>query len=101
MTTNTIPVTEADLREQIRDLARYTGWRCHFTWSSIHSPKGFPDLVLASSSRGRIIFAELKAGRGKLTWEQEQWLQALRDCGQEVHVWRPGDIDQIVEILTP
>ena len=94
-----IVITERDLREQIRDLCKLFGWKMYFTWRSIHSPAGFPDLVLANSEQKKVIFAELKREKGKVTPEQKEWLDALKACGQTVYVWRPGDIEAIAEIL--
>jgi len=94
-----IPVTERDLREWIRDLCKLFGWKMYFSWTSIHSPRGFPDLVLANPEQKRVIFAELKTDKGKLTPYQEEWLNALDACGAEVYVWRPGDIERIADIL--
>jgi len=94
-----IKVTEADLREQVRDLCRLFGWRFLFTWSSIHSPKGMLDLLLINKEQKRVIFAELKSENGKLTPEQQETFDDLQACGQEVWVWRPADIERIAEIL--
>lgn len=94
-----IPVTERDLREQIRDLCKLFGWKMYFSWTSIHSPRGFPDLVLANPEQKRVIFAELKTEKGKVTDYQQEWLDTLAECGAEVYVWRPGDIEEIAEIL--
>jgi len=94
-----IPVTETDLREQIRTLCKLYGWIMYFTWQSIHSPRGFPDLVLANPEQKRVIFAELKTEKGKVTANQEEWLNTLKACGQTVYVWRPADIEAIAEIL--
>lgn len=94
-----IIVTEKDLREQVRDLCGIFGWKLYFTWTSMHSPRGFPDLVLAHPGKKRIIYAELKSEKGKVTPEQQRWLDALRQCGQEVYVWRPADIEEIARLL--
>jgi len=95
-----IIVTERDLREWVRDLCGLFGWKMYFSWTSIHSPRGFPDLVLVNPEQKRVIFAELKTEKGKLTPEQEEWLVALLECGgHEVYVWRPGDIEEIARIL--
>ncbi len=59
--------------------------------------KGFPDLVLTRP--GRLVFVELKAERGRLSLDQERWVNALKDCGQEVYVFRPSMWSQIEKIL--
>jgi hypothetical protein len=51
---------------------------------------GFPDLLLAHHERGT-LFVELKTNKGRLTQQQELWLDTLHTAGQEVHVWRPRD----------
>jgi len=96
---DTIPVTERDLREWVRDLCKLFGWKFLFTWTSIHSPKGMLDLFLINAEQKRVIFAELKTEKGKLTPEQQETFDDLKACGQEVYVWRPGDIEGIAEIL--
>ena len=98
---DTIPVTEKDLREQVRDLCKIFGWKMSFSWTSIHSPRGFLDLVLANPEQKRVIFAELKNEKGRLTPAQGEWLNALKACGQEVHLWRPADIEEIAATLSP
>ncbi len=84
--------------------------------------KGFPDYLGVRPPR--LIFAELKSEKGKTTPEQEAWLEDLRECGKmitftpiekgklpsgeaelslvpslEVYLWRPGQFDEIMEIL--
>lgn len=98
-TINRIPVTERDLREQIRDLCGLFGFKMYFSWTSIHSPRGFPDLVLANPEQKRVVYAELKSEKGQVTEYQQEWLDCLTACGAEVYLWRPGDIEEIVGIL--
>jgi VRR-NUC domain len=57
---------------------------------------GFVDLVLV---RERVVFAELKAAKTRITRAQIQWLDALADAGAEVYVWRPGDWQEIEQVL--
>ena len=93
-------ITERDLTGYVRDLARTFGWLRYHTWSSQHSPAGFPDEVLVRAPR--LIFAELKSETGRLRPEQETWLEALRAVpGLEVYMWRPADMDAIAEVLRP
>lgn len=59
---------------------------------------GFPDLVLV---RERLVFAELKAGRGKLRPEQVEWRDRLLGSGCEWHLWdeeawNTGDVDRVL-----
>ena len=98
-TIHRIAVREKDLREQVRDLCKLFGWKMYFSWTSLHSPRGFPDLVLANPGQKRVIYAELKGEKGELTDHQRDWLETLKECGQEVYLWKPADIMTIVEIL--
>jgi hypothetical protein len=91
-------VSERDLTGYVRDVARAFGWRRYHTWISKHSAAGFPDEVLVRGER--LLFAELKREKGKLSAEQEVWLEDLRRVpGVEVYVWRPGDMDEIAQVL--
>jgi len=96
---DTIPVKESDLREWVRDLCKLFGWKMYFSWTSIHSPRGFPDLVLANPEQERVIYAELKSEKGTVTEYQREWLDTLEACRQEVYLWKPSDIEGIAEIL--
>jgi len=98
-TIHRIVVTERDLREQVRDACRLFGWEFYFSWTSIHSPRGFPDLVLVHPVKRRVIFAELKSENGEVSEHQQRWLDVLAQAGQEVYVWRPADIENIVRLL--
>jgi hypothetical protein len=93
-----VAITERDLTAYVRDVAKAFGWRRYHTWLSKHSPAGFPDEVLLRPPR--LVFAELKSERGKLSAEQEAWLADLRKLpGVEVYQWRPEDMDEIAEVL--
>jgi len=93
-------ITEKQLREQVRDLCKVFGWKFYFTWTSIHSPRGMPDLILCKPPR--LIFAELKTEKGQLSDKQQEWLDLLDECGGNIerYVWRPGDIENIAKILS-
>lgn len=91
-------LTEREWQRQVVDLALLTGWRTYHSWSSMHSPAGLPDLILVRPPR--VIFAELKRERGRLSALQEAWLEDLRECpGVESYVLRPSDWGLVVEIL--
>lgn len=120
-------MTEDQLLAQVLGIAKLYGWRtAHFRPAQTRSGrwvtavqgdgKGYPDLTLAHGPAGRLVFAELKTARGKVTPEQADWLHALelvaeaaldvpgasrpgRPYGSvEVYTWRPADLlDGIVE----
>jgi hypothetical protein len=89
---------EEILQRKVIMLARLLGWRVHHTHNSIHSPSGWPDLAMVRGKR--IVFAELKSQTGRLTLEQQSWLDELRGvpCA-EVFIWRPSDWPQIEQVL--
>lgn len=98
--------TEAQWQETVLETAHLFRWRvAHFRaartkhgWATpvAADGKGWPDLVLV---RDRIIYAELKSARGKLTDEQREWMIALRGAGAEFYVWTPADWGQVQEVL--
>ncbi len=97
---------EAEFQAAVIELAQMLGWKvAHFraarTKDGWRTPvaadgAGWPDLVLV---RDRIIFAECKAERGKLSADQAVWLQRLDAAEAEAYVWRPSDWDEIEAIL--
>ncbi len=101
-------MTEAEFQRQVVQLAKMGGWLVMHTrpainksgkWSTpIQGHRGFPDLCMTHATRGT-IFAELKAEKGRVSEEQKAWIDALKESGEEVHLWRPSQIDEIVERL--
>ena len=80
--------------------ASMLGWSPYHTHDSRRSHPGWPDLVLIEPiKQRRVLFAEIKAEKGKVTAEQDWWLRALRACGEEAYLWRPSDWDAIIECL--
>jgi hypothetical protein len=51
---------------------------------------GWPDLHLTGI--GGVLYRELKAEDGRLTAEQQRYLDALRVAGCDADVWRPADL---------
>jgi hypothetical protein len=92
-----VKLTEQAFQGQVRHLAIVRGWLYYHTHDSRRSDKGFPDTVLIKGSR--LVIAELKVGKRKTTREQETWLEAFRNVGAEVYVWRPDDWPEIVRVL--
>jgi hypothetical protein len=103
--------SEKIFQAQVMQVAARYGWRqAHFRpsmtsngrWlTAMSGDAGYPDLTLAHPTKG-IIFAELKTDRGRVSVEQDLWhkfLHAGAYVGTSVQLWRPRDLDQIVEIL--
>lgn len=106
---------EAEFQALVREEAEIQGWLVHCVYDSRRSPEGWPDLTLvrawvpdhdnsplalAGMFRARMIVAELKTERGKVTGKQRLWLEALKRVGNiEVYVWRPSDWRTVMEEL--
>ena len=89
-------ITEKAWMAQIVQLAKLMGFSVYHPFLSIHSERGFPDLTLV---RERLILVELKTEKGKLTLDQERWIEMLRKANVEIYVWRPSDFDEVVRVL--
>jgi hypothetical protein len=95
--------TGAQFEAAVIELAQVYQWRvAHFRpaktekgWRTPVSAdgKGFPDLLLLRADRQLVV--ELKTGRGKLTPEQVDWIEAFAAAGVETRLWRPEDWPEI------
>lgn len=91
-------ITESELQGFVTTLARLHGWLAYHTHDSRRSEAGFPDLTMVRGNR--IIFAELKSEKGRVTPAQQKWLDAISaSSGAESYVWRPSDLDTIDDVL--
>jgi hypothetical protein len=90
-------MAEEDLLRHVKSCAAAFGWLVYHTRDSRRSDAGFPDLVLLRPPR--VIFAELKTERGRVTHDQALWLAKFEDLRRtrgapgvscEVYVWRPS-----------
>lgn len=88
--------SEAAWQAQVVHLATMFGWLVYHTHDSRRSQPGFPDLVLV---RDRVLYRELKTATGRVSAEQQVWLDRLERAGADAAVWRPGDIDAVVATL--
>lgn len=104
-------LSEDEFRAQVNDVAAIYGWEWMFvkplraaggiwktpTFGTLG--KGWPDTVFIRARDQRILFVEFKRELGKVEPDQVRVLDFLRSGGCEVHVWRPSDLDQILEVL--
>lgn len=96
--------TEAQFREQIRELSKLFGYMFYFTHRSQFSPSGFPDCVLVRfEPEPRLIFIELKTDDkgSQPSIDQWMWLCILQHLPKpvECYMWRPSDWDDLADIL--
>jgi len=89
-------MTEEQFQAMILDLAGKLGWETYHPYLSIFSAKGWPDLAMW---RERLILAEIKTQRGKVSESQQSVIAGLRTAKVEVYVWRPSDYEEIVKVL--
>lgn len=94
---------EAEWQAQVIEAAQRLGWRVYHTLDSRGSTPGFPDLVLCREAQGagrpaRLVFAELKRERGRLSPTQTAWLAVLRQSA-EAYCWFPHDWPEVERIL--
>lgn len=93
-------ILEKDWQRQVRQLAETLGYRRGYhTFDSRRSDTGFPDLVLVSAKRKRIVYLELKREQGRISDSQRDWLAALHAAGGEVYVARPRHLQALATVL--
>lgn len=100
-------ITERDFQKQVEDALDLFGWKwAHFKTSigykgfyqtAMSGHKGWPDIV--ATRAGRLVTAELKSEAGVTDKGQRGWLYALAQAGCEVYVWKPSDIDDLIQVL--
>lgn len=99
---------EKDFARQVEMILDAYGWvwkhdeparRQSGRWATaMKGMKGFPDYIAVREDR--VVLAELKSEKGRLSPEQKTWISAFQETQKvEVYVWRPGDLLQIAEIL--
>lgn len=94
-------VSEKRWQDTVISLARSRGYLTYHTHDSRRCAPGFPDLIMVSPAKGRLVIAELKTVNGATPIEQDMWLKAFAAVSRPpaVYVWRPGDLQEIGEVL--
>jgi len=81
---------ESEFQNSVVDLIIRAG---HGVW--VLDPtrkKGVPDILIITND-GRVLFRELKASVGTVEELQDEVMKRLREQGQDVDTWKPGDMD--------
>jgi hypothetical protein len=90
---------EQDFQEQLIELLVLNGWPRELIYHALRSEgsrAGFPDIVAVKPSARRLLIAELKRDSGKLSADQQRWIDALQEVRYfDAKVWRPRDLDEI------
>jgi hypothetical protein len=94
-------ITEKQFTQQVIQLLKLTGFDfVYHTFNSLHSPRGFPDILAIRTRDKRALVAELKSENGKVTLAQDKWLAAFQLVGIPAYLWKPSDWDEIVGICS-
>jgi hypothetical protein len=93
-----MPPGQAPARPHWRAIHTYPLRTKHGWKTGVSGPgcSGFPDVLAVKD--GRLVAAELKSAKGRLT---QDWLRDLAAAGAEVHVWRSAtdSLQQIAGVL--
>jgi len=108
-------ISETAFAYNVEDALRQLGWQFYHprparvkrhgreTYETPYSGhKGWLDYVALKPPR--VLVFELKDNRKPMTPEQEEWWQLWEECKKsnpniELYLWRPRDMDKILELL--
>ena len=91
-------VVDCDVMDGLKYLGHSAGAR--FAFISVHRARGWskgqPDLIIGKN--GRVVFVELKFGKGKLSPEQADFGLKCKDAGIQYAVIRShNELDDLIE----
>jgi len=92
-------MTERLFQGRVQQALRVAGFESYHTYDSRRSTKGFPDLIALHPGKKRILAIEVKTETGKVTLEQNAWLDMFSLCGVETWLLRPGMFDEFWESI--
>jgi hypothetical protein len=100
-------ISEAQFQRNVIHAARLYGWivdhtppmRNHSGDIYTGGLTGKTDLVLFSMFGRGIIFAELKTETGRVSPAQKRFAEIIQLNGGEYFLWRPSDMESILERL--
>lgn len=94
---STHTLSEKEFMSQVIQLAQLFRWKIYHTHNSRKSVAGFPDLLMLRGAK--MIVAELKVGRNKITSDQADWLTWFRVAGAKSYLWTPDHWSEIESVL--
>lgn len=72
---------ESDIRKQIQDYLRWTGWTVFYHLQGLGSFRGLSDLQALKD--GRSVFIEVKTPRGRQSEHQKRFQEMVEGAGLE------------------
>lgn len=93
-------VSEAQWQDQLTSLALLNGYLVYHTHRSDRSQPGYPDLTLVRASPPDVLWVECKTETGRVSPDQQHWLDTLKAAGHDAYLWRPRHWDDAVTRLT-
>lgn len=101
-------LTEIEFTSMVLKLAKLHGWRTMhqlpgmnrrgaWTTATQGDGVGWPDIVFLRDDK--LIVAELKVGKNKVTPAQDEWLDAFAMAGIDTFTWTPEDWPEIETVL--
>ncbi len=88
---------EKEWQKRVEGVLRQYGWLVFHTLHSKGSTPGYPDICAVKGER--LLYAELKTEKGRLSEAQNEWMDALaRVPCAEVYIWRPSQFDEVLEV---
>jgi Holliday junction resolvase len=89
---------ERHLQAALEQHLRIRGWRYYHSYNSQRSVAGFPDVIALRDKR--VLVAEIKTSRGRVSAPQREWLAAFEQAGIPAYLWRfPEDWSQVGRLL--
>jgi VRR-NUC domain len=105
---------EAQFQKWVVDVAKRLGWSVWHVpapmratkagWVGAKEAAGLPDLIMLHPDPPRLVFAEIKGEKGKLSVDQQQFLAMARalslySTAVNAYLWTPGMEQQIEDLL--
>ena len=87
-------MAEKDFQARVVYEAELAGWLVYHSYDSRRSERGYPDLTMVR--KPRVIVAELKSERGRITLAQAEWIRAFAKTPVEAYLWRPSDTEKML-----
>ncbi len=90
---------EKEWQKRVEGALRQYGWLVYHTLRSKGSTPGYPDICAVKGER--LLYAELKTEKGKLSAAQNEWMDALaRVPCAETYIWRPSQFEEVLRVAS-